>query len=79
MLGGKSYEGPAVDIWSCGIILFAMVCGYLPFEDQNTSNLYKTILSGKIPFPSTATPKFMNLMSRILEVEPSKRATIEDI
>jgi 5'-AMP-activated protein kinase catalytic alpha subunit len=44
MLGGKSYEGTAVDIWSCGIILFAMVCGYLPFEDANTNKLYKKIM-----------------------------------
>lgn len=37
MLAGKKYNGSSVDVWSCGIILFAMVCGYLPFEDPNTS------------------------------------------
>jgi len=46
MIASKKYNGLEVDIWSCGVILFAMVCGYLPFEDSNTSQLYKKILSG---------------------------------
>ena len=45
MIAGKKYHGTSVDIWSCGVILFALICGYLPFEDPNTSNLYKKILS----------------------------------
>ncbi len=44
MIAGKKYNGLLVDIWSCGVILFAMLCGYLPFEDPDTSNLYKKIL-----------------------------------
>ena len=47
MIAGKSYAGPRADIWSCGVILYALVCGFLPFEDQNTSNLYKKILAGE--------------------------------
>ena len=43
MIAGKRYKGQSADIWSCGIILFAMVCGYLPFEDPNTAHLYKKI------------------------------------
>jgi len=46
MVSSKKYNGLNVDIWSSGVILFAMVCGYLPFEDSNTSKLYKKILSG---------------------------------
>ena len=45
MIAGKRYSGLAVDLWSCGVILFAMVCGTLPFEDPNTSLLYKKILT----------------------------------
>ena len=45
MIAGKKYHGTDVDIWSCGVILFALVCGFLPFEDPNTSCLYKKILS----------------------------------
>ena len=45
MIAGKRYIGLNSDIWSCGIILYAMTCGYLPFEDPNTNKLYKKILS----------------------------------
>ena len=43
MISKKKYNGLEVDIWSSGVILFAMVCGYLPFEDNNTSQLYKKL------------------------------------
>lgn len=45
MIAGKKYHGLASDIWSSGIILYAMTCGYLPFEDPNTNKLYKKILA----------------------------------
>jgi 5'-AMP-activated protein kinase, catalytic alpha subunit len=47
MIAGKKYVGPLADIWSMGVILFALVCGYLPFEDPNTSALYKKIMGGQ--------------------------------
>ena len=46
MIAGKRYNGLQVDIWSCGVIMFALICGYLPFEDPNTSALYKKIIAG---------------------------------
>merc|ERR1712048_1549038 len=48
MIAGQDYVGSCVDIWSTGIILYALVCGYLPFEDANTSNLYRKNLVHKI-------------------------------
>ena len=51
MIAGKRYHGSNVDIWSCGVILYALLCGYLPFEDPNTANLYKKILSGDFTIP----------------------------
>jgi 5'-AMP-activated protein kinase catalytic alpha subunit len=45
MISGKRYGGRKSDIWSSGVVLFAMVCGFLPFEDPKTSLLYKKILS----------------------------------
>lgn len=47
MIAGKKYIGIQVDIWSSGVILFALLCGHLPFEDPNTSNLYKKIMAGE--------------------------------
>jgi len=44
MIAGKRYNGLQTDIWSSGVVLYAMICGYLPFEDPKTSNLYKKIL-----------------------------------
>lgn len=52
MVAGKKYNGLQTDIWSCGIILFAMICGYLPFEDPNTSLLYKKIINGEFKIPN---------------------------
>lgn len=51
MIAGKKYFGLHVDIWSCGVVLYAMLCGYLPFEDPVTSNLYKKIISGDYQIP----------------------------
>ena len=45
MIAGKRYHGLMSDIWSSGVVLYAMVCGYLPYEDPKTSNLYKKIMS----------------------------------
>lgn len=51
MIAGKKYTGSSVDIWSCGVVLFAILSGYLPFEDPNTSKLYKKILSADYELP----------------------------
>ena len=47
MIAGERYHGSKVDVWSCGVILYAMVCGFLPFEDPDTAKLYRKILSGE--------------------------------
>jgi 5'-AMP-activated protein kinase catalytic alpha subunit len=55
MIKGLQYQGLGTDIWSAGVILFAMVCGYLPFEDPNTTELYEKIKSGKYRLPKTVS------------------------
>lgn len=63
MIAGKKYHGSNVDIWSCGIILFALLCGYLPFEDPQTAKLYKKILSGDFSIPRFVSSGARDLMN----------------
>lgn len=71
MIAGKKYSGLMSDIWSCGVILFAMVCGYLPFEDPNTNLLYKKILNADFTIPSFVSDDCRDLMLKILNTDPN--------
>lgn len=79
MLNSKEYDGSKVDIWSSGIILFAMICGYLPFEDKDKDNLYKKIQAGVFSIPSFVSEQARDLIQRILVTDPTKRMTIHHI
>lgn len=79
MIAGKKYFGPMADMWSIGVILFALVSGYLPFEDPNTSVLYKKILAGDYQTPKWISAEVKDLINCILEVDPKKRYTVENI
>ena len=88
MIAGNEYNPIAADIWSCGVILFAMLCGYLPFEDPNTANLYRKIISGEYSVPKFVTPlarvlsiliNIQDLIRCLLNTDPTKRFTIEEI
>ena len=79
MIAGKKYLGANVDIWSCGVIMFALICGFLPFEDPDTSKLYKKILSGEFKIPSFVSKNASDLLYKILTTDPEKRLKIEEI
>lgn len=79
MIAGKKYNGLNVDIWSCGVILYALICGYLPFEDPNTGNLYKKIMAGNYEIPDFITNDAKDLLKSILNTDPEKRYKIADI
>jgi len=79
MIAGHQYEPSMVDIWSCGVILFALVCGYLPFEDQNTAELYNKILNAEYEIPNFVSPEVSSLIAGMLTTDPGKRLTIEGI
>jgi 5'-AMP-activated protein kinase, catalytic alpha subunit len=79
MIADKMYKGPVADVWSLGVVLFALVCGHLPFEDPNTSNLYRKILSGEYRTPKWISLEVKDLIQKILETDPEKRLTIPDI
>ena len=79
MVSGKKYNGFQIDIWSTGIILYAMLCGYLPFEDKNNDVLFKKILKCKYELPSHIRSRSKDLMKRILVTNPNERITIPEI
>jgi 5'-AMP-activated protein kinase catalytic alpha subunit len=79
MLMGNPYYGLKVDIWSCGVILYAMICGHLPFEEKNNDLLYKKIIAGKFSFPSFVSEHAQDLIRKLLTVNPAKRLVIEAI
>jgi len=79
VISGKQYAGPEVDVWSCGVILYALLCGTLPFDDENIPNLFKKIKGGIYTLPSHLSALARDLIPRMLVVEPMKRITIREI
>jgi 5'-AMP-activated protein kinase catalytic alpha subunit len=79
MIAGKRYNGSTVDTWSCGVVLFAMLCGYLPFENSNTLTLYKKILHADYTVLDCISPEAKDLLQNILRTDPKVRYTISDI
>ncbi|WFD27143.1 hypothetical protein MNAN1_002139 [Malassezia nana] len=79
IVSGRSYDGTASDIWSCGIILFALLCGRLPFDDPNIQVLLGKVRSGKFAMPNHLEPSVQDLIARMLQTDPRKRATMREI
>ena len=79
MVTGNNYDGVMIDIWSTGIILFAMLCGYLPFEDKNNEKLFKKIAECKIDYPEFLSENALDLLKKIIVPNPKKRITINEI
>ncbi|MCL7024739.1 hypothetical protein MKW94_003505 [Papaver nudicaule] len=79
VISGKLYAGPEVDVWSCGVILYALLCATLPFDDENIPNLFKKIKGGFYTLPSHLSAGARDLIPRLLVVDPMKRMTIPEI
>ena len=79
LLKGKKYSGLKIDIWSCGIILYLMVTGNLPFNDNNEISLFKQIIKGKYFIPSFVSKNCSDLIKKMLITNPLKRITLNEI
>lgn len=73
------YSGSKVDIWACGVILFNLVAGHLPFNSAHTEELFHDIVAGDVPYPDWFSPSLVDLIGKMLEVDPTDRYTLKDI
>ncbi|XP_032724455.1 serine/threonine-protein kinase SIK3 isoform X5 [Lontra canadensis] len=76
---GKEYDGPKVDIWSLGVVLYVLVCGALPFDGSTLQNLRARVLSGKFRIPFFMSTECEHLIRHMLVLDPSKRLSMEQI
>ncbi|KAK8956884.1 CBL-interacting protein kinase 32 [Platanthera zijinensis] len=79
VLNDRGYHGATADLWSCGVILFVLLAGFLPFDDNNVVNLYKKIASATFTFPSWFSFGAKRLLTRILNPNPLTRITILEL
>ncbi|XP_024116384.1 MAP/microtubule affinity-regulating kinase 4 isoform X1 [Oryzias melastigma] len=76
---GKKYDGPEVDVWSLGVILYTLVSGSLPFDGQNLKELRERVLRGKYRVPFYMSTDCEGILRRFLVLNPSKRCTLEQV
>ncbi|BFZ64895.1 Serine/threonine-protein kinase [Saitoella coloradoensis] len=79
LLNAKAYTGPEVDVWSFGIVMYVLVCGKVPFDDQSMPALHAKIKRGIVDYPNYLSPECKHLLSRMLVVDPLKRAPLSEI
>lgn len=73
------YEGPKVDIWSCGVVLYALLCNALPFGADDFQSLFRLIQAGQYSIPGFVSPAARDLIQHVIEVEPRRRFTLDQV
>lgn len=79
LLQAKQYTGPEVDVWSFGIVLYVLVCGKVPFDDQSMPQLHAKIKKGHVDYPPWLSAECRGLIHRMLQTDPAQRITLGEI
>ncbi|KAH9324048.1 hypothetical protein KI387_004226, partial [Taxus chinensis] len=79
VIADRGYDGATADLWSCGVILFVLLTGWLPFDDRNLAVLYQKIFKSDFKCPTWLSAGARNLIKRILDPNPKTRITIPEI
>lgn len=79
LLNARAYTGPEVDVWSFGVVLYVLVCGKVPFDDQSMPMLHARIKRGLVEYPEWLSSDCKNLLSRMLVTNPHQRATLNEV
>ncbi|KNC78770.1 CAMK/CAMKL protein kinase [Sphaeroforma arctica JP610] len=79
LIAGEEYVGVKADMWSLGVLMYALLCGFLPFDHDNITILYEMITSAKYEVPDWVSPESADLIAQLLRPTPSERLSIEDL